>query len=444
MNYRYESSYAKIASVLNKEKNEDDFRISGLTWRADKAEANSCYVAIKGNRHNGNDYICEAIKNGAELIISDDNIKCEKPIIRVESSVEALCLLAKENVKKSRIIGVTGSVGKTTVKEMIYSVLAQKYKVLATKDNENNEIGVAKTLLTLKDEDFCVVEMGMRARGEIDFLSRICSPEASVITNCGSAHIERLGSLDEIFNAKTEILKNTAKYCVLPSEKRFFETEKYEASAYYVGENGNYCVSDISYSDMIKFSVIENGKNLGRIILPSISKYNIINSLFAYAIGRIYSLEHNEIKNGLKAFKSIGLREQIIEIGGITCIIDCYNASYEGINAAITDFNSYCLRKNLIPVVILGCMREVGEYGKEYHYNVGRLVRDIGIKELICYKSDATVYLDGFGRGLYFNDKEKLSRYILSHYGKNYAILLKGSRSEKLEEIITEMKEQLK
>ncbi len=440
----YNSSYFKIASALNSETVVNDFPISSLVWRADEACRGSCYVAIKGEKFDGNSFINEAIQRGASLIITDSDIKCEIPVIRVKSSKEALCILSKENVKKTRLIGVTGSVGKTTVKEMIKSVLSQRYSVICTRNNENNEIGVAKTLLSVTNEDFCIVEMGMRARGEIRFLSGVCKPETSIITNCGSAHIEKLGSYEEIFKAKAEILECTLKNCVLPSEKRFREAEKNNLFPYYVGDAGDFYPSEICYNSGYEFTVIEKEINAGRIFLPTISKHNIINSLFAYAVGRIYSLDHNEIQRGLLEFRNIGLREKIEKIGGVTVVIDCYNASYEGMKSSIESFYLYCRAEGLIPVAVLGCMRETGDFGNEYHVKIGEYLKDRGIKHLIGYKKDSYGYLDGFNGGIAFHSKEKISEYILSEYNEGYAILFKGSRSEKLEEIIIEMKEQLK
>jgi len=206
-------------------------------------------------------------------------------------------------------------------------------------ENENNEIGVAKTLLSVKDEDICIIEMGMRAKGEIGFLSEICKPETSVITNCGSAHIGMLGTKDDIFKAKTEILEHTTNNCVIPYENRFLKCKKYGLNAIFVGNRGNIESESVEYNkEGSAFSVFENNKLAGRIFLPSLSEYNVTNSLFAYSVGRLYGVEHNEIKNGLKNFKNIGYRERILKIAEITFVLDCYNASYEGMKEAIKGF----------------------------------------------------------------------------------------------------------
>ena len=445
MKLYYNFTADEIAEITGTEKRYGNVIIDNVSWNSKEVINNGCYFAIKGKNHNGNDFVNEAIKNGAKLIISDENINPSVPCIKVDNVIDALCRLAKRYAKNVKIIGVTGSTGKTTVKEMIKSVLSQKYKVIATKDNENNEIGVAKTLFSVTDEDFCVVEMGMRARGEIKYISEICKPQTSVITNCGSAHIERLGTTENIFNAKTEILENTTLNCILPYEKRFLNLKNYGLNTVFVGNDGNIDAKNIEYKkNGATFSVFENKMYLGRIFLPSLSNYNVTNSLSAYAVGRLYGLEHSEIEKALKNFKNIGYRENILKVAEITFILDCYNASYEGVKEAIKGFCNYCHINGYRPNLVLGCMREIGESSYEYHYRIGEYARDMEIKTLIAYGKESVGYIDGFSCGEIFYKKSDIAEYILSHYCKRDAFLVKGSRTEKLEEIIFEMKELLK
>ncbi len=445
MKLYYKLTVDEIMDAIGIEKRHNNAIIDNVSWNSKEITSNGCFFAIKGKKYNGNDFIDEAIKNGAELIISDENINPSVAYIRVDNTIDALCRFAKYYAKKVTVIGVTGSVGKTTVKEMIKSVLSQKYKVLATKDNENNEIGVAKTLLSVKDEDICVVEMGMRARGEIKYLSQLCLPETSVITNCGSAHIGTLGTKEDIFKAKTEILENTVLNCILPYEKRFLNIKNYGLNTIFVGDKGNIDARNIEYNkNGTDFSVFENNIYSGRIFLPSLSNYNVTNSLFAYAVGQIYGVEHCGIKKALENFKNIGYRENIIKVAEITFVLDCYNASYEGVREAINGFCNYCRINGYRPSLILGCMRETGDNSYEYHYRIGEYARDMEIKTLIAFGNESEGYIDGFSYGNIFYKKSSIAEYILSHYCKRDAFLVKGSRSEKLEEIIYEMKELLK
>ncbi|MBQ8730407.1 MAG: hypothetical protein IJY81_04390, partial [Lachnospiraceae bacterium] len=337
------------------------------------------------------------------------------------------------------------SAGKTTVKEMIKTVMSEKYSVTATLNNENNEIGVAKTLLSCSDEEFCIVEMGMRARGEIAYLAELCRPETSIITNSGSAHIGLLGSSKEIFNAKTEIIEYTRKYCILPNEERFIKLQKNNLSSIYVGGRGDFSAENIEYCKSgVEYSVYNKCFNLGRIFIPTFSKHNITNSLFAYSVGNIYGIEHESIANALKCFTNTKMREEILSINNICLVVDCYNASYEGMKSAIESFNNYCTLKNLSPNLVLGLMKEMGDYSDEYHYRIGEYAKDIGIHSLIVYGESGEKYTDGYCGGKVINDKNTLAQFILSNYGSGDAILFKGSRSVRMEEIINEMKELMK
>ena len=172
---------------------------------------NTCFIALRGNSFDGNDFINDAINKNCALIIADKNINCNIPIIVVDDTKRAFGLLAKFLSNKTDVIGITGSVGKTTVKEMLSLILREKYNIAGTFKNENNEIGVAKTLLSQINNDCCIVEMGMRGLGEIEWLSYLAEPKISIITNCGTAHLERLGSEANIFKAKTEILSTWPK-----------------------------------------------------------------------------------------------------------------------------------------------------------------------------------------------------------------------------------------
>ena len=204
----------------------------------EKNNTNAIFIALKGKRYNANEYIFEALINGAKAIITDEIINTTLPHIQVANSTKALGIIAKRNAQKTKTIGVTGSVGKTTTKNMIISVMRNEFSICGTKENENNEIGVAKTLLQVKNEEFCVVEMGMRGKGEIDYLASISRPETAIITNIGTSHIERLGSRENIFRAKMEILNYNPKNFISTYDKMY---ENYQIrtaqNIYYVGNN---------------------------------------------------------------------------------------------------------------------------------------------------------------------------------------------------------------
>jgi len=365
----------------------------------------------------------------------------------VKNILHALLSLAEFHLsnKNTVTIAVTGSTGKTTTKEMIKSVLSVKYKTLSTFENENNEIGVSKTALSVKDEQFCVIEMGMRGSGEIRALSGACHPHTSVITNCGSAHIGLLGSLENIFLAKAEVLEYTEKYCILPFEERFVNLKKADLIATYIGAddvNSDLCAENVVMGKKgITYSIKYKGCNKGEIYIPTFSLYNVKNSLNAYAVGLIYGMEHGEIQKGLSEFSNISLREDKVTINGIFIFLECYNASFNSMKSAIYSFVEYCKIKKLTPNILLGKMQELGDNEEEYHYRIGEYARDIGVKELIAIGKESKPYLDGFYGGLLFDNKKDAAKYVLENYGSSDAFLIKGSRTEKLEYIVNEMEE---
>ena len=254
----YSASY--IAFLTKGILNGANVLINKISLNSKETGDNWCYIAIKGQRFNGVNFIDEAIDNGACLIITEEKIVSRVAVVCVDNTIKALGLIAKVNIGNTKIIAITGSVGKTTTKEMLISVLKEKYDVCGTKENENNEIGVPLTLLGIKSHDFCVVEMGMRAMGEIDYLSSICRPECAVITNCGSSHLETLKTRENIFLAKTEILNYSPKYAILPNEQRFKSLKVKDSKVFYVEEKS--LLVDYKFTnDGIIFTINNEGKN---------------------------------------------------------------------------------------------------------------------------------------------------------------------------------------
>lgn len=434
-------SIKEIADAINTDYSGKNEAIEAISWNSKEKHNRYCYFVFKGDKYDGIDFVNEAIKNGASLIVSDRHIECKAPVLYVDNPKNALCDLAKYHKGQTKIIGITGSSGKTTTKEMIGQILQCKYKVISTTENENNEIGVAKTLLSINNEDICVVEMGMRKRGEISYLSSICIPNTSVVTNAQIAHLGELGSTEEIFLAKTEIIKNTKEYCILPYEERFLNCNKYNSIPIYVGENGDVFSSNITNTENGLVFNINDRENKNKFFIPSFCRHNIVNSLFAYCVGRIYSVEFKDIKNAISEFINTGLRENIQTIKNITFVLDCYNASFDGMKSSIEGFMQFCRAKKLRPNLLLGKMYELGNNEWEYHYRIGEYARDIGVYDLIAYGDCAEYYIDGFLKGIAFDSKKSIAEYIVNNYNKNDAILIKAGRADKLEEIIKEMKE---
>ena len=440
--YRIKATTAKeLSSILNGVLLGENVFIDYISTDTREAcKENACFIAISGRRFNGNDFIDEAIKKGYKLIITENNIKYDAPTIVVKNAVCALGEISKRLSNKTKFIGITGSVGKTTVKNMIFAILNEKYTVTKTEKNENNEIGVSKTLLSVKNEDFCVVEMGMRAMGEIKWLSYLVEPNISIITNVGTAHLERLGSRENIFEAKKEILIHTKKYAVVPYEERFLSINYAHIIPIFIGKDIK--SREIKYDDNgIIFSAEYRNEIIRDIKINSFNLVNVTNALFAIVVGKLCNISNDEIKLGLSKYKGEDLREEIIFIDGITIIKDCYNASYESVRSALYLLKQYSKIKNLTPNLLIGDMLEIGDASCELHYRIGELIKDLEIDKVFIVGKYAKYIADGLCGGIICNDREYLSKMLKSTLTKNDVLLVKGSRGVALEEIIERIRE---
>lgn len=432
----------EISRILNSKLIGKDNIIKYIsTDTREKFFKNTCFIALNGNNYDGNEFINDAIKNNCALIITNKSIICSRtPTIIVKDTKIAFGLLAKFLSHKAKVIGITGSVGKTTVKEMVSLILREQFSISSTIKNENNEIGVAKTLLSQDDNDYCVVEMGMRGIGEIEYLSYLTEPQISVITNCGTSHLELLVSEENIFKAKMEILKYTQKYAVVPYEKRFISYDYEEKEVLFIGKDIK-CLKLNYFENGIKFSVKYKNDVIENIELCTFNVNIVNNSLFAIAVGKLCGISNENIKHGLKKYKGENMHEEIIKIRGITVINDCYNASYESVKGAIFSLKKYSDIKKVTPNLLLGDMLEIGVESQEYHYRIGELCKDLGIKNLFAIGKYAKNITDGFSGGIVCNQSEDLASLIMSKLSENDVLLVKASRALMLEKIVDQMKE---
>ena len=429
---------AEIAKIVGGRLEGESAYIDSLS--IDSREENmqgACFFAIKGKNFNGASFASEAEKKGARLMVAQEKINACVPVIYVDDTRKALGRLAKQRKGKTKVVGVTGSVGKTTVKDMIISVLSQKYVTVGTPKNNNNEIGVSLTLLSLKSEDFCVLEMGMRGRGQIDWLSEISVPDTAVITNAGSAHIGLLGSEENIFLAKTEILNHTQRYAVLPMDERFAKLDVKDLTKVLVGYDCDAFPTGIIHT---KNGIRFNLGNIKNIEMSTVYDHNANNSAFAYAVGRIYGLKDEEIKSGIIKFCPEKGRGNVLEIGGLTVIDDTYNASFEGVKASLLSLVKFCKANEKMPSLILGDMLEQGAYALENHTKIGQLCRELGVEKLFVYGEASRWYLDGYGGGEKIDGFDDIVPIITKKLDKNYVLLVKASRALNFDKIIERMK----
>lgn len=436
-------SLKELAKEIDGELIGENLNVKSISLNSkEKTSQNAIFAALKGKRYNANAFVSEAVENGAVAILTDEKLDTEIPYIKVQNSTKALGLIAKRNIKRTKVIGVTGSVGKTTTKNMIISVLGSTFSVSGTNENENNEIGVAKTLLKVKKEDFCVLEMGMRAKGDIDYLASISHPETAIVTNIGTAHIERLGSRENIFKAKMEILNYNPENFISTYDKFYsnyqFKTAK---NTYFVGD-GTLCnteIIDITKSYII-FRVLENGKKSDKMKIYSLNEANLLNALIAYKLGKIYGLSDKQIASGISSYKHESMREEIVTVGDILVINDAYNSSLESVKKSIEMLINYSKSYKKEPYLLLGDILESGENDIDYYEEIAKECSKFNLKRVYLFGEKILRAKNLFKDSIYCNNFKDMASLLTRKLGEKDLLLLKGSRDVKLERIIEEMR----
>lgn len=407
------------------------------------------YVAIKGEKFDGHDFIEKAFKLGAKAVISHKEIKTDKPVVYVKDTRLAFGALSAyyRSLFSVFLVGVTGSVGKTSTKEMIYTVMKNHYNVLKTQGNLNNDIGLPRTLLELSDEyQGAVIEMGMSNLGEISYLSKLAKPDMAVITNIGVSHLENLKTRENILKAKLEILDGMKKgsKIILNADNDMLLTVKDKIeNAVYIGidnvEDSDIIAKDIKQKgDDTLFTIIYGGKEYSAQI-PTIGKHNVYNALVAFLVGVEIGMDEEKIIEALLQYENSGMRQQISIKNDIKVIADCYNASPDSMVSALSVIKS--VECNGRRIAVLGDMLELGETSDDLHRQVGRLVKDYDIDTLYCYGKEALYIKEGADEAgvsntIYTNNKDELATLLKRDLVKGDAVIFKASRGMKLEEVI--------
>lgn len=416
----------------------------------------SLFVALKGERADGHDYIEQAILNGASLVLAQEGKSIPKgcPAIIVPDTLEALGNLAREyrNMFRIPVIAVTGSVGKTSTKEMIAAILSARYNVHKSKGNYNNEIGLPLSVLELnQDHDVAVFEMGMRGFDEISVLSKIVSPDIAVITNIGISHIERLGSRQNILKAKLEILNGLSSegVVILNGDDELLsglkDLLKFKTLLYGIDENQDIWAYDLSSrgEEGVSFQV-KTQKSDMQLFIPAPGIHNVHNALAGIAVAECLNMSESEIREGLSGFSGEQMRLCIEEKNGIKIINDSYNAAPSSMKAAIDvlcDISAHRRRW-----VILGDMLELGDWAEEAHKKIGRLVSKLGIEYMVGIGSLAKWYIEGANEApanrtitKLFSTAAEARPYINALTQKGDVLLIKGSRMIKLDVLANEL-----
>ena len=405
---------------------------------------NDCYIGIKGETFDGNLFWEDAKEKGACACLLDSfegKIEEKDPftIILVSDTIAAIQALAHyvRIESHAKVVAITGSAGKTSTKDMIASVLEEKYKILKTPGNLNGQIGLPLNILAYKDEPVWVLEMGMNDFGQLKELSSIASPDVAVITNIGTAHIGILGSRENILKAKLEILEgmNDKGVLVLNGDNDLLKTVKTDLKQVTFGlESGNDIVAtDIKMVGEKTICKIENNE----IEIPVMGEVFVYNALAAYAVGKLFSLTPEEIKNGIASFQMSNNRMNTIKTAKFTIINDTYNANPDSVKSAIKTLGTFKNRK----VAILGDMLELGENEKKYHQEIGEFCNE-KIDVLITIGVLSKNMFDKFTKEkYYFKTNEEAETKLKDILKQDDVILVKASHSMKLDTIVNFLKE---
>lgn len=411
-----------------------------LKTNSKEVKKGDIFVAIR----QGNNFLQEAIQNGASIVVYDSKkICCDfKNSYKVENSIEFLQKLAKKyrETLKTKIIGITGSNGKTTTKDIIYEILSSKKIGKKTEGNLNNHIGVPITILGLEAKDeFAVVEMGMSDLGEIDLLADIVKPDYSIITNIGDSHLEFLKSKENIFKAKSEIINHTKNKLFINGDDKYLK--KLNGIKIGLGKDNDISAENISFNEEYSTYLLKCDLGKFNVKLNLIGEHNILNSMFGIAIGLEFGYSVNEILERIVNIKISKMRFETIKRGDTIYINDAYNASPISIKYSLKTFSK--IYEHRLKIVVLGDMLELGEKSKELHESLS--------EEIIKTRADIIVFYGNEMKNLYkkvlkdknlkdkktyyFKNKKEIIKFI-NELNEKKVVLLKGSRGMELEEII--------
>lgn len=422
-----------------------------------KIQKGDVYVGLKGDKFNGNEYYKEALEKGAkvavisEIKIADDELEKykDKTIIKVEDSLEAFGKIAKykRDLYNIPVVQITGSVGKTSTRDIVANVVRTKYKTLQTEGNQNNAIGLPTTLLKLKDHEAVVVESGMNHLGEIRYLGKIAEPTIAVITNVGTAHIGFLGSRENILKAKLEILENLKPngYIVINNDNDMLnewakQDSKYNKYTFGIENESDVMAYNIQINENDSIYNVRIDNKEYTVKVPVSGMHFVYNSLCAIAVGCLLNIPPEDIIKGIENFTLTKNRMEVDKIkDNVTIINDAYNASYDSMKAGIEYLKGLPGKRK---IAVLGDMFELGEFAEEIHRKVGiEVVKNkvdilITVGKLAKYISQEAIYL-GMPKEnvIELDSTQEASDYLNSNLLKDDVVLLKAANGMHFSEI---------
>jgi len=431
----------------------EDIAISSVSIDTRAIKSGQLYVAIKGHNFDGNEFVEEAAQAGAGAAIVHQGFAVAIPHIVVDDTRLALAELAGAWRRKATVsvVGITGSNGKTTVKEMVAAILSVNGNTLFTQGNLNNEIGVPLTLLCLNEQHrYAAIEMGANHPGEIEYSSRYAQADVAIITNVGAAHIEGFGSVDGVAKAKGEIIQTLKQdgVAVLNRDDAYFDYWQSVAGTRKVLSFGMDGRADVT-AHSIKTEIIDHAfATTFELVAPDgalavklklAGRHNVVNALAATAACLALGIGLQQVKQGLENVKPVtGRLQPLVSRLGNIVIDDTYNANSASLKAGL-DVLANCGEKRWL---VLGAFGELGPESAKIHEQIGEVIRSSGVVRLLAVGSDARNTVRAFGMGAdFFDNQNDLIEVLKQELKGDEAILIKGSRAQRMENVVAALVE---
>ena len=432
-------SLNQAADLLNCTPAQSDLTFTGITTDSRKIVPGMLFAALPGETFNGHDYIQQAMENGAVAALVSQNVSTSLTVLQVTDVLTALGTLAGHWRREctAKVIGITGSNGKTTVKEMVASILRQEGSVLATKGNFNNELGLPLTVFRLsKSHDFAVLEMGASNPGDIAYLADIAKPDIGVITNIGPAHLKGFIDIQGVARAKGEMFAALSKdgtaiiNAAEPWVDLWLKTNGAGRVCYFNGEGEN----SVRVRHVADNVVVSTPVGEFSLQLPLPGLHNLTNAMAATSVCLALDVPLDRIKAGLEAVKPVPGRLSLKRTAsGWTVIDDTYNANPASLYAALKVLAS----ENGEPWLVMGDMKELGSDSRKMHAELGEAARSLGVKRIFAVGDASTATVDAFGeKAIHFNSRDGLIEALRAELRPGVACLVKGSRSMGMEHVV--------
>ena len=427
----------------------EEVQVESVTTDSREVRPGCIFVAFPGEKFDGHDFAAKALENGAVYVVVNhpvEGVPAEKAILCPDSYHAMMVMGANYRSQyHPKMVGVTGSVGKTTTKQMTYAALAGFGETIKTEGNQNNELGMPRTLMRIgSSTEYAVIEMGMNHFGEISRLTRAVAPTVGLITNIGVSHIENLGSRAGILQAKLEILEGMAPDAplIVNMDNDMLRTVKLGDRPLLTfaidDQSADFTATDIAEQGSTTTFTVHHSTFTQPVTIPTVGIHNVYNALAAMAVGYVTGVDPAAAASALANYVPAGMRQNLVQVGGVQVIEDCYNASPDSMRAALQTLGKLPVHRRY---AVLGAMLELGDYAKEAHTQVGKMAAENGIDGVLAYGADAAYIVEaakqaGLENARLFDTKEALAQSLAQQVKPGDGVLFKGSRGMHLEDVM--------